>query len=270
MAVQPRAMARRGLLQVLGVAAAGVTVDQALAKLAPVERALAATPERAAGAERGAATQRRKRYVMVIDLQKCVACDACTFACKQENHTPPGVYYNVVLKEEVGAYPNVKVRYLPRPCMQCGKPPCVDVCPVGATYKRAEDGIVAIDYDKCIGCRYCMTACPYGARSFDFGENYHPGQNEFERTPSYEYGRKTERKAGRSPIGNVRKCHFCLHRLERGEEPACVQTCMSKARIFGDLSDPDSEVAKLLTRRRSFRLKEELGTDPSVYYLYEG
>lgn len=211
----------------------------------------------------------KKRYAMVIDLRRCVGCDACTIACKQENHTPPGVAYNVVIKTEIGSYPSVRKAFLPRPCMQCEKPPCVKVCPVAATYKRSEDGIVAIDYERCIGCRYCMTACPYGARSFDFGENYYEEPNLFEKIPAREYGREWPREPGRSPIGNVRKCHFCLHRLEQGLEPACVQTCMGRARIFGDLADPESEVARLVISRKGFRLKEELGTGPSVYYLHE-
>ncbi|MBI2915092.1 MAG: 4Fe-4S dicluster domain-containing protein [Firmicutes bacterium] len=208
----------------------------------------------------------RVRYGMVIDLRRCIGCDACTVACKQENHTPPGVSYNVVIKEETGTYPNTGLKLLPRPCMQCEDPPCAKVCPVAATWKR-DDGIVEIDYEKCIGCRYCMTACPYGARYFDFGENYNDKLNEFEIQPSQEYGKSWERVPGASPIGNVRKCHFCLHRLEQGKEPACVVTCMSKARTFGNLNDPQSAVSKLIADRRAYRLKQDLGTGPSVYYL---
>lgn len=208
----------------------------------------------------------KKRYGMAIDLRRCVGCEACTIACKQENHTPPGVAYAKVIKQEVGEYPHVRRTFLPILCNHCEKPPCVDVCPVGATWKREEDGIVVVDYDLCIGCRYCMTACPYGARYFDFGDNYHDPTNEFEQQPSPEYGEAWTRQGG-SPIGNVRKCHFCLHRVARGEEPACVQTCMPRARVFGDLNDPESEISRLVAERRHFRLKEELGTEPSVYYL---
>jgi molybdopterin-containing oxidoreductase family iron-sulfur binding subunit len=143
----------------------------------------------------------------------------------------------------------------------------VPVCPVGATWKREQDGIVVVDYDKCIGCRYCMTACPYGARFFDFGENYTQPLNAFEAQPSNEYGKVWDRAEGGSPIGNVRKCTFCVHRLDKGLEPACVQTCMPKARLFGDLNDPESDVSRLLAERRSFVLKEELGTEPNVYYI---
>ena len=110
----------------------------------------------------------QRKWVMVLDLRKCTGCNACVNACRSENALPPGVAYRVVMEEEVGTYPNVSKRFVPRPCMQCDNPPCVPVCPVAATYKRP-DGVVAIDYDKCIGCRYCITACPYGARTFDFG-----------------------------------------------------------------------------------------------------
>ncbi len=209
----------------------------------------------------------RKRYGMAIDLRRCVGCEACTVACKQENHTPPGVAYAKVVKEEVGEYPHVRRRFLPVLCNHCEHPPCTDVCPVGATWKRQEDGIVVVDYDICIGCRYCITACPYGARYFDFGDNYQEPMSEFERQPSPEYAEYRDRTNGGSPIGNVRKCTFCLHRLARGEPPACVQTCMPRARIFGDLNDPDSEISRLVAERRGFRLKEELGTEPNVFYL---
>lgn len=209
----------------------------------------------------------KKRYGMAIDLQRCVGCEACTIACKQENHTPPGVAYAKVIKEERGEYPNVKRTFLPILCNHCDNPPCVPVCPVGATWKREEDGIVVVDYDICIGCRYCMAACPYGARYFDFGENYFEPLNEFEQQPSPEYGEYRQRKDGQSPIGNVRKCTFCLHRVLQGELPACVQTCMPRARIFGDLNDPESEISRLVAERRHFRLKEELGTEPNVFYL---
>lgn len=209
----------------------------------------------------------KKRYGMAIDLRRCVGCEACTVACKQENHTPPGVAYAKVIKEEVGEYPHVRRHFLPVLCNHCENPPCVPVCPVGATWKREEDGIVVIDYDICIGCRYCMTACPYGARYFDFGDNYNQPLNEFEGQPSPEYGEDRPRQPGTSPIGNVRKCTFCLHRVARGEQPACVLTCMPHARIFGDLNDPESEISRLTAERRGFRLKEELGTEPKVFYL---
>ncbi|MFQ5682724.1 MAG: 4Fe-4S dicluster domain-containing protein [Candidatus Binatia bacterium] len=212
----------------------------------------------------------KRRWVMVIDLHKCVGCSACTVACKAENHLPPGVVYRPVIEEEIGKYPNVSRRFIPRPCMQCDNPPCVPVCPVKATYKRP-DGIVEIDYNQCIGCRYCIPACPYGARYFDFGQNYTddtPGGPEaYERSPSPEYGRSWPRQNGQSPEGNVRKCQFCLHRLNAGMLPACVTTCIGGATYFGDANDSESIVSKLISSPRVMRLKEELGTNPKTYYL---
>lgn len=218
-----------------------------------------------------------RRWVMVIDLRKCVGCKSCTIACAAENRLPPGVVYRPVVETEVGTYPNVRRAFLPRPCMQCDKPPCVDVCPVNATWKR-EDGIVVIDYDACIGCRYCVTACPYGARTFDKGYNYTDGTTTdpvfvsldamaYEKAPSFEYGEEWARKEGKSPIGNVRKCTFCLHRLDEGMLPACVTTCIGEATYFGDANDPESLVSELLAGPNVMRLKEELGTEPRVYYL---
>ena len=208
-----------------------------------------------------------ERWGMVIDLQKCVGCDSCTVACKAENRTPPGVSYNVVMEEEHGEFPEVTRTNIPRPCMQCENPPCVQVCPVSATYKM-DNGVVNIDYDRCIGCRYCMIACPYGARYFDFGENYDDEVDEAGEVTSPEYGvDRGKREGDASPVGNVRKCSFCTHRLERGEEPACVETCVGDARNMGDLDDPDSEVSEMADSSRAFQLKESEGTDPNVYYL---
>ncbi|UOF92398.1 4Fe-4S dicluster domain-containing protein [Fodinisporobacter ferrooxydans] len=208
-----------------------------------------------------------KKWAMVIDLAKCVGCDTCTVSCKAENRTPPGVTYNVVIEDTVGTFPNVKNINLPRPCMQCDKPPCVQVCPVRASYKL-ENGIVAIDADRCIGCRYCQVACPYGSRYFDFGLSYEQEMTGYDAVQASEYGvahgRRTPTK---EPVGTVRKCTFCMHRLERGEEPACVETCIGDARYFGDLNDPNSIVSKLAASPRAFRLREELGTEPRVIYL---
>lgn len=206
-------------------------------------------------------------WAMVIDLRKCVGCDTCTVSCKAENRTPPGVSYNIVIEEELGEFPHLAKINLPRPCMQCDRPPCAQVCPTRATYKL-DNGIVAIDNDRCIGCRYCIVACPYGARSFDFGESYEDEMMGFNDVTSPEYGmERGERKKGKTPQGTVRKCSFCFHRLKRGEEPACVETCIGDARYFGDLNDPDSLVSKLAASPRAFRLREELGTQPRVIYL---
>ncbi|GAM13406.1 MULTISPECIES: 4Fe-4S dicluster domain-containing protein [Bacillota] len=209
------------------------------------------------------------QWIMVIDLKKCVGCSSCTVACVSENVLPPGVVYRPVIEEEIGTFPNVTKKFTPRPCMQCEHPPCTKVCPIGATYK-SEDGIVAIDYDKCIGCRYCITACPYGARTFDWGE-YHtentPEIMQYEKEPNYEYGVERVREKKNSPIGNARKCHFCKHRLHKGMLSMCVTTCIGRATYIGDKNDPESLVAELIASPRVMRLKEELGTEPNVYYL---
>lgn len=214
------------------------------------------------------------KWVMVIDTRKCVGCHACTISCAVENKLPPGVVYRPVVEEQVGVYPQVTWKFLPRPCMQCDNPPCVPVCPVGATWKR-EDGIVEIDYDACIGCRYCLVSCPYQARTFDFGENWTqdtPGQGQmpYEELPTFEWGEVHVRKEGvapGSPVGNARKCSFCLHRIEHGLLPQCVATCIGRATFFGDASDPESLVFQLIHQPNAMRLKEELGTEPRVYYL---
>ncbi|OIJ13884.1 4Fe-4S ferredoxin [Anaerobacillus arseniciselenatis] len=203
---------------------------------------------------------------MVIDLDRCIGCNACTIACKQENNTPPNIHYNVVIEKEEGEFPNVYNSFLPRVCMQCDKPPCVKVCPVGAT-KKQKNGIVSIDYETCIGCRYCMTACPYGARSFDFGENYYDQPNTFEASPYQEYDKIYQRGKGKAPQNSVRKCHFCSHRVDKGELPACVTACLGKARFFGDLNDPNSEVS--IKAKGSWTLKSNLGTKPRTFYLGE-
>lgn len=213
----------------------------------------------------------QRRWVMVIDLRKCIGCHACTVACIAENKLPPGVVYRPVIEQELGTYPNVGAVYTPRPCMQCENPPCVPVCPVNATYTRP-DGIVAINYDDCIGCRYCIAACPYGARTADFGDFYTQdtpgGIQDYEKAATFEYGKKrTRTNSSSSPAGNARKCHFCLHRLEEGMLPACTTTCIGRATYFGDANDPDSVVAGLIASPNVMRLREDLGTRPRVYYL---
>lgn len=227
----------------------------------------------AVGNQKEADTANAVKWGMIIDTRKCVGCRACTVACKSENHTPPGVAYNVVLENEVGEYPHVTTTFLSRPCMQCEQSSCTKVCPTRATYHRP-DGIVAIDYDKCIGCRYCINACPYGARSYDYGDNYHEVENPYEATPSPEYGENRPRRKHKSPQGNVRKCTFCLHRLTKGLAPACASTCMGNAIHFANMADPEAKcmahgenLHELLRARSHYQLKAEIGNKPNVWYL---
>lgn len=212
----------------------------------------------------------QRHWAMVIDQAKCVGCTACTTSCVAENHLPPGVVYRPVVESEVGRYPNVRKTFLPRPCMQCDDPPCVKVCPAHATWKRP-DGIVEIDYERCIGCRYCINACPYSARTFDKGYYYTDGTPEimpYEKEPCFEYGTAWPRKDRESsPIGNARKCTYCIHRVEKGILPACVTTCIGDATYFGDRNDPKSLVAELLGSPRARKLREEEGTEPTTTYL---
>lgn len=199
------------------------------------------------------------RYAMVIDRKRCVGCDACAISCKQTNGTGPGVFWSRVLKTEEGVYPSARQKFTPVLCNQCENPSCVSVCPVGATYKR-EDGIVAVDSDRCIGCRYCIAACPYEVRNL-VKDNETGYYGELGLTP-FEAARYSEHVPG-----TVEKCTFCSERVDEGKQPACVQCCPSRARIFGDLDDPESEVAKLVADRPTTRLQIECGTEPQVYYV---
>ncbi|MEK6988603.1 MAG: sulfate reduction electron transfer complex DsrMKJOP subunit DsrO [Candidatus Thermoplasmatota archaeon] len=180
--------------------------------------------------------QMEHRWAMVVDLRRCVGCRACTVACKSENSVPEGVFRTWVRYQEVGEYPNTRPRYLPLFCNHCDNPPCVPVCPVNATYKR-DDGLVLIDYEKCIGCGYCIEACPYGARYL----------NPVQKTAD--------------------KCTLCVHRLEAGQVPACVATCIGGALTVGDLNDPTSEVSQLVSRYPMQTLKPEQGTEPMFFYI---
>ena len=224
------------------------------------------------------------RYGMVIDLDRCNGCRACMEACKVENATPRGSYWMYVFRFEQGKYPNTKINFLPRPCQHCENAPCVKVCPVGARYTR-EDGLVATDADRCIGCRYCEVACPYGVNSFNWkepSESYYldwddPAVKKVTngvvppyRNPDLDRLYGPERRliaGGGHHKGVVDKCTFCVQRVEDDRNPACVQTCPMEVIHFGDLEDPESVVSQLVRSRPNFRLLEDSGTDPGVYYL---
>jgi phenylacetyl-CoA:acceptor oxidoreductase subunit 1 len=213
------------------------------------------------------------RWGMVIDLRRCIGCYSCAISCKQEHFLPPGMFWNRVLISETGHYPTVTKQIYPVGCNHCKEAICVKVCPTRATTRR-EDGIVIIDADKCVGCRYCVVACPYQQRTFyaDGKKEYFPGQGltEYELIGKELYSLQA---------GTVVKCNFCAERIEKGIEkglepgrdreatPACAIACPTKARYFGDLDNPNSEVSTLIKEKRGFQLHPEYGTDPSIYYI---
>jgi len=181
--------------------------------------------------------KQHKQYGMVIDTRRCIGCHACTVACKSEFDVPLGENRSWVEYVEKGTYPNVSRSFLPRLCNHCSEPPCVPVCPTNATYKREQDGIVVIDQGLCIGCKYCIQACPYDARFLN-------------------------------PVtGWADKCDFCAHRVSKDLEPSCVNTCVGGARIFGDLADQESNVSTLVAKNQVTVLRREMGTFPNVYYI---
>ncbi|MCB1663224.1 MAG: 4Fe-4S dicluster domain-containing protein [Pseudomonadales bacterium] len=211
------------------------------------------------------------RYVMVADLRRCIGCQTCTAACKQANSTPPGVQWRRVVDIEVGEYPNVKRVFLPTGCQHCANPPCEEVCPTKATFKKA-DGTVQIDYDLCIGCAYCAVACPYDARFKVEKENFAYGDEPMPHEAQ---------RLNKATIGVAQKCTFCNDVVEAGvasghkagehpdASPACVNSCITGALTFGDKDDPDSQVNQLLEKSEHFRMHEELGTEPGFYYIWD-
>jgi molybdopterin-containing oxidoreductase family iron-sulfur binding subunit len=231
---------------------------------------------------------------MVIDLEKCTGCQACTTACHMENGRLPNENWQDVLFYNEGEFPSGKLTWLPRPCMHCEHPSCVAVCPTGASYKT-EDGVVLIDWDRCIGCKYCMIACPYGVRFYaeekqktqpDIREVFPDEEGDRVWSPPWQlptYRQDNKIGVGIQPKNVVSKCTFCYHRISRVPEgtvdidpsvpelrdltPACVVTCAPTARYFGDLDNPESEVRRLIAEKRGTRLLDQTGNRPQVYYL---
>lgn len=220
-----------------------------------------------------------KKFAMVIDVGACIGCRRCMWGCKEENNTPDSIsppwieVFELQLEGGVTGHPALQDLkkgattsytespkegrwYLPVQCNHCDNPPCVKVCPVGATYKN-KDGLVLMHYDRCIGCRLCVVACPYSARRFNWVIPEIPAEQTNPLVPV-------------RPVGVVEKCTFCVHRTRRGKLPRCVEVCPVRARHFGNIKDPASEVAKLLRDNLSFRLMEEANTEPNIFYITRG
>jgi tetrathionate reductase subunit B len=182
----------------------------------------------------------KKRYAFVIDVARCIDCRACLVACRAENQVP--IPHTRIWVKDLGVqgeFPRLERTFVPYNCMHCDEPPCVDACPTGATYKDPETGLVLIDQEACIGCGLCVEACPYDARYID------------------------------PQRGVADKCTACAHRLERGEQPACVATCLGGSRLFGDLNDPESEVSIALREAESVQrlVGDQVDPEPNIYYI---
>ncbi len=253
---QTSGVSRRGFLKLLAVGG-GFAAAGALGGKFLFER-LEGIPEDA----RSLAPGQKRSWVMLIDLKRCDGCGVCTAACRKEHRVPTGQEWIKVYKVEGEAGSSY---FLPRPCMHCENAPCNSVCPVGATFVRS-DGLVLVDHNRCIGCRYCMAACPYNSRYFnwDGAAELTPEEQAIYR-PEYPVVHRR---------GTVEKCVFCAHKVDGGELPACVTACPMKAIFFGDAREDAVsngaevwQLSKVLRERGGFRFKEELGTKPRVFYL---
>ncbi len=227
----------------------------------------------------GTVADKHNKFAMVIDIGACIGCRTCQWACKKENNIPDAIsppwieVFELKSEVDVTGHPSLQELkegattsytespregrwYLPVQCYHCDNPPCVKVCPVGATYKD-RDGFVLMDYDRCIGCRICVAACPYSARRFNWLEPEVPPDEVNPLVPV-------------RPLGVVEKCTFCVHRVRQGKLPRCVEVCPVQARRFGNLNDPESEVSKILESNLSLRLLKEANTDPNIWYITRG
>lgn len=205
-------------------------------------------------------TSAEPRWGMAVDTERCIGCWSCAVICKSENDVPLGMWWNRILtagehldRPERDEHGRLAMHWVPLSCQHCDDAPCLKVCPTSATFST-KNGIVLVDAADCIGCRYCMAACPYGVRVFNWGEA--------DRPVDFDHGMVKAR-----PVGTVEKCTFCVHRLEEGQVPSCVWSCPAQARIFGDLDDPDGRLVEVIESRGGRQLMEEKGTKPKVFYL---
>ncbi|HMM29461.1 MAG: 4Fe-4S dicluster domain-containing protein [Chloroflexota bacterium] len=263
-------LTRREFITALAAIGGSAVVALALAEIEPlaglIQRELALELPEVRQEVAHASGDARHHWAMLIDLRKCIGCQYCVYACQAVNDVPDDMRWNVYLPEvtQTGV-----PFHMTRPCMHCQDAPCTAVCPTRATWVRA-DGIVIMDYSLCIGCRYCQVACPYEARTFNW------------KARAGDSGYQSEWGAAEvepRPRGVAEKCSFCVHRIDRGlaqglmpgvdrpATPACVNVCPVEARVFGDLNDPNSRVARLIKELPTFRLREDLGTEPNVYYV---
>lgn len=266
-------VSRRSFLKAGGAGAAGAAAGGV---------ALAAESKEAPKSLKGA------KLAMVIDLQRCTGCGGCLISCKSENNVQSGVTFAKKIAKTVGTFPHVRLEFIPTLCNHCSRAPCVRSCPTGAMHKGI-GGMTLHTPSKCIGCKTCMAMCPYDVISRNTKETHRfwrgrtatikgctsnpqevVAKVKGKRIPYYNPAKEESAPgAGVRYKGIVEKCTFCDHMVLKGQLPFCVESCPANARVFGDLNDPGSEVSRLLAKYRPWRLKEDLGTEPNVYYIRE-